>query len=142
MRSTAFKPVGAHVHGFGGLGDHGVHGESVGGVVISGDGSGARLRMSHFFECCAEWDRGLATVEECGKLGFGSGGHDMFDDGGQDKNGTVVEVRAVLFREVHVCRGSALGVGLREVRGICIHCQYHIAGVVSNGGIGVSSTVV
>jgi hypothetical protein len=53
LRSAALEPVEPHVHAFGGLGDHRVHREAMGGVVVSCDGRWAWLCMSHFLERCA-----------------------------------------------------------------------------------------
>ena len=61
---SALDPLEPHVIGLGLLGGHGANGKAMGGVVVSGDWCGLRLRMPHFFESCAVRHDGLASIVE------------------------------------------------------------------------------
>ena len=56
--------------------------------------------MAHFFECFLEQYGFLAAVEMGRKFCFRSGCHDGFDDCGENKDCTVVELFVILFCEV------------------------------------------
>ena len=58
------EPLKSHVIGLGRLGGHGTNGKAMGGVVVSGDWCGLRLRVPHFFKCGAVRHGALASIVE------------------------------------------------------------------------------
>ncbi len=61
-----FEPIKVLIHQFGGLGSHCSHYETLGSDVVCGDGSGSRLDMAKFLQCCWKWGGKLAAVVEHG----------------------------------------------------------------------------
>ena len=66
----------------------------------------------------------------------------MFDDVCDVQNGTVVEWNVRMGREEKMAAGAALSFRFAEVAGITVCSEYHVAGVVSDGGIFLSCKVV
>ena len=68
---------------------------SNGGGVVGCYWGGSWLRVPHFFECDTQWDGFFAAIEKQCDLCLGGRGHDMFDDGGENEHGAIVEVGLV-----------------------------------------------
>ncbi len=78
---AAFEPVKAHIIWFGCFGSHGTQGETMRCGIVRCNWCWVELGVAHFLQGGADGHSLFAAVEECGKFGFGSGGHDMLDDG-------------------------------------------------------------
>ena len=100
------------------------------------------MLMTHLFKKLSCGD-GLSTVDvECSKLGLGRGRHDGLDNLGDGEDGAVVVgVGNVAVEEkMPPCPAACSGFG--QIGGITVGGQYHVAGAVSDGRVGVSGGVV
>ena len=66
----------------------------------------------------------------------------MLDDGGENEDGAVVELRIVLLRKIEICCGSAFGSGLGEIGSVGVEGEDHVAGAVADGAVWMSGDVV
>lgn len=149
LANTILNPVKTHVHGFGlALADSAV-GDSGGSRVIGLD-RGGRLGMAHFDEGSAEHGAIFGIVEEAGKFSFSGGGHDIAEDVADSVDGTIVGRLgggwlgwiSRFGAEEEVATDTTFGFGFREIGGIAMDVEYHIAGMVADDGIGMGGSIV
>ena len=142
LADPILDPIESHVDSFGA--------DLFASLVGDGDSSGvvdldwsSWLRVAHFCEHDADWDSLFAIVEKGTNFSLCCGGHDIADDFGYAKEGTVAFVIAFVAgaKEV-VAANTTAGFGLGQVGGITVDSQGHVAGNVGNIGIGVGGTVV
>ncbi len=106
--------------------------------------------MTHFFERCADWYCFLAVDKEGSNFGFSGGGHDVAKDVACSVDGAVVGRwlnRRFLWisrfvAEVEVASSATACFGFGEVRRVAVDVQYHVAGGISNGGMGIGVGIV
>ncbi len=67
--------------------------------------SGIWLEVAKFLYCGSKWGGKLAAIVKCGKFCLGSWWHDIFEDGRQGENGTIVKVFviAIGYLEMSYC---------------------------------------
>lgn len=89
-------------------------------------------------------------MEEASKFGFSGGGHDVAEDVADGVDGTVAGWLAGGWlggivgtgAEEEVTANVAFGFGFREVGGIAVYVEDHVAGMVADDGIWMSGGVV
>ena len=84
----------------------------------------------------------IAAVEQGGKFCFRSRGHDVFDDGRKNKNGTVVEIWFVLFGEIKISGCSTFAFGFGEIGAISIKGKDHITCAIPDGCIWMCDCII
>ncbi len=90
LGSTEADPAESHVHPFEALADNVVGNDAKCGGAVCLHGR-RRLLVAHGLKGVAGWD-GLATINEQGaQLGFHCRGHDILDDLGNSKDGSIVQ---------------------------------------------------
>jgi len=155
LGNAVLDPVEMHVHGTGAALLDSVVEDASGAGIVSLDWSG-RLGMAHFSESGAERGCIFRGVEKGAVFGFGGGRengiHDgaMYMDGAIEWRGCAVGIRGNesgsisgwFVAEKEEAAGTGASLAFREVGGIAVYVQMHVAGVVSNGCVGMSGTIV
>jgi hypothetical protein len=94
-------------------------------------------------ECDSERGTTLGIVKSRSHFGFCGRGDHVFDDGSDIEDGPVkCFLLGGLVSEEKQTSETTSCVGDREVRGVAVDVQYHVRGVISNGGVRVSCQVV
>jgi hypothetical protein len=109
----------------------------LGGVVIGIEQrSGGQLPVAEFFESGLHGASMFATDVYPAGFSFSGGGHNVFESLAKDVNGAVDLVDVVPAKVVvHCC--PAAGPGLDKVGGVRGNFENHVAGMISDDGIGV-----
>ena len=97
------------------------------------------MGVAHLDDSMTGWDCFAEINIEGAELGLGGVGHDSFDDLGNGEDGAVVEGVGGIVGHEKMSTGVDPGVLFIEVRCIGMHRQDHIAGVISDDGVGVGS---
>jgi len=140
------EPIETHVNCFGAFLLHSSIEDATGDTVVSCDESG-RLGPSHFMESLPEGDSGLG-IDECrAGLGFGGGRDDIAHDASEDMEGSIERCgEAMEFvgmgAEPKETSGSGASIGLREVGGIGVIVEDHVAGNEFDDAIGMGGCIV
>jgi len=136
------EPTEMHVNGFGVfLFDSSIE-DAAGDTVVSCDETG-RLGPSHFMESLPEGDSSLG-IDECRA---GRQRDDIAHDASEDMEGSI-ERRCEAMECVGVgaepkeTSGSGASLGLREVGGICVIVEDHVAGKEFYDSIGMGGCIV
>ena len=90
----------------------------------------------------ARWNGFAAVDEEGSEFGLRCRGHDVLNDLGDGEDGAVVGRVGVIARHEEMPTGPAAGFGLREVGGIAVANENHIACSIREDGVGVRRGVV
>ena len=143
------QPPPAHVKGFGSFeADLGGKDAVSSGVVSFEGNTGRGLRMTHLGESGDDRDSLLGIEEETANFGFGSGGGNSAKGFAENVEGTVLDwSRRVAGGGSQGCKikmtcRTATSIGQDEVRRVGADSQDHVAGMIANGGKGMSAEVV
>ena len=149
LADTVTDPIKAHIHGFGSFLLDGLVGNPVANFVVSGHG-GRSLRMPELGEGDALGYRVLAIDEEAGEFAFSHAGKDGFEDLAGDADSSIerrwrrVGVFQIGAFVTEVVKSGHTRSCLRfgEVRGVAFDIENHVAGMISDLGVGVGRSVV
>ena len=149
LADTILYPIKVHVHGFGLALAGGPVGDAGCAGVVSLDRSGGLL-VDHFFQGNAQGGGVFGIVKKAGEFSFGRGGHDILEDDADGMKGDIVGgwcgrllVRIGRFgAKEKMASDAAASFGLRQIRGVAMDVEYHVAGSVTEDGVGMGRGVI
>ena len=140
---AVLDPVKSHVNGSGSLLGDGVVGKFGGCGIVGLDGCGG-LWVAHFVEHCSD-DFGTVAIQVEGtNFGFKCRGHDILDDGCEDAQGALLWFWFWVWfaTKKEVSTSAAASLGLREVGGVAVYLEDHVAGTILDAGIVMGCGVI
>jgi hypothetical protein len=135
------EPVAAHVHGFSAFWLYLAIDDAFGSGVVGLKGHGW-LFMTEFFEDNANEDGFVRHDVKGREFSFGSGSHDMLDDMSNFENGAIIWWYVSIGGEEKVASDLAGCFGFAQIADITMNSQDHVAGIISENDVVLSSEVI
>jgi hypothetical protein len=145
LADAVANPIKAHVHCFGSFLFDGVVGNAGRCGVVRDQGRGW-LRVSEFDKAGADGARFFCIVEHASEFPLSGGGDDLLEDLAGDVDRAIearwVTAGFVLFAEEVESGPARAGFRLGQVGAIGFNRQEHVAGPISNGGVGMACGII